>query len=153
MRRIFIIIVALALSIALSAQEPNAHADANPDAQSEIKALESRLAELTVRANWDEYAKYLGTDYLHTRDNGHVENRDEALASLRDVKRQIIVMEMEPDLAIRIYRDTAVSSAEFTVRVRENGQVKSRRSRETDVFVKRDGQWFLVAGQETTVGK
>ena len=73
---------------------------------------------------------------------------------VRDVKRKIIVMEMEPaDLAIRIYGDTAVSNAEFTITVRDSGQVKSRRTRLTDVFVKRDGQWCLVAGQETPIAK
>jgi hypothetical protein len=45
-------------------------------------------------------------------------------------------MEMEPDLVIHIYGDTAVCSAEFTLRVRENGQVNSRRSRPGDIFVK-----------------
>jgi ketosteroid isomerase-like protein len=83
-----------------------------------------------------------------------VEGKDEALASLRDVKRKVIVMEMEPaDLVIRIFGDTAVANAEFTIRVRDSGQVKSRRTRLTDVFVKRDGQWCLVAGQETPIGK
>jgi uncharacterized protein YchJ len=63
-------------------------------------------------------------------------------------------MEMEPaDVVTRIYGDTAVTNAEFTIRVRDNGQVKSRRSRQTDVFVKRDGQWYLVAGQGTTIGR
>jgi len=143
----------LALSIFLTAQQPDVHADANPVAESEIKGLEAKLAELVVHGKWDEYSKHLGSDYLHTRDNGRVESKDEALASLRDIKRQIIVMETEPDLTIRIYGDTAVSNAEFTIRVRDNGQVKSRRSRQTDVFVKRDGQWYLVAGQDTTIGK
>src|SRR5882762_11803567 len=115
MRNIFIITALLALSLALSAQQPSAHADANPVAEGEIKALVLKLAELIVHGGWDEYAKYLTSDYLHTRDNGHVESKDEALASLRDVKRKIIVMEIEPsDLEIRIYGDTAVSNAEFT---------------------------------------
>jgi hypothetical protein len=154
MRNVFIITVLLALSLALSAQQPGAHADANPTAEGEIKALELRLAGLIVRADWDEYEKHLASDYLHTRDNGHVESKDEALASLRDIKRKIIVMEMEPaDLAIRIYGDTAVSNAEFTTSVRESGQVKTRRTRQTDVFVKRDGQWYLIAEQGTMIGK
>ncbi len=154
MRSVFIITVLLALSIALTAQQPGAHADANPVAEGEIKTLEFRLAGLIVRADWDEYAKHLASDYLHTRDNGRVESTDEALASLRDVKRKIIVMEMEPaDLAIRIYGDTAVSNAEFTTSVRESGQVKTRRTRQTEVFVKRDGQWYLIAGQDTMIGK
>jgi hypothetical protein len=154
MRNAATVALLLAFSIALIAQQPDVHADANPVAEGEIKALELRLAELIVHGDWDEYAKHLASDYLHTRDGGQVETRDEALASLRDVKRKIIVMEMEPaDLVTHIYGDTAVSNAEFTIRVRDNGQVKGRRSRQTDVFVKRDGQWYLVAGQGTTIGK
>jgi hypothetical protein len=154
MRNVLIITVLLALSLALSAQQPGTHADANLVAEGEIKALELRLAGLIVHGDWDEYEKHLASDYLHTRDSGHVESKDEALASLRDVKRKIIVMEMEPaDLAIRIYGDTAVSNAEFTTSVRESSQVKTRRTRQTDVFVKRDGQWYLIAGQGTVIGK
>jgi hypothetical protein len=154
MRNVFIITVLLALSLALSAQQAGMHADANPAAEGEIKALEMKLAELIVHGDWDEYEKHLASDYLHTRDSGHVESKDEALASLRDVKRKIIVMEMEPaDLAIRIYGETAVSNAEFTTSVRESGQVKTRRTRQTDVFVKRDGQWYLIAEQGTNIGK
>ena len=154
MRTVFTITVLLALTISLTAQQPGAHADANPAAEGEIKALELKLAELIVHGDWDEYENHLASDYLHTRDNGHVESKDEALASLRDVKRKIIVMEMEPaDLAIRIYGDTAVSNAEFTTSLRESGQVKTRRTRQTDVFVRRDGQWYLIAEQGTMIGK
>jgi len=154
MRIVFTITVLVALTISLSAQQPGAHADANPAAEGEIKALELKLAELIVHGDWDEYENHLASDYLHTRDNGHVESKDEALASLRDVKRKIIVMEMEAtDVAIRIYGDTAVSNAEFTTSVRESGQVKTRRTRQTDVFVKRDGQWYLIAEQGTMIGK
>jgi hypothetical protein len=154
MRKAFTITMLLAWSIALTAQQPSAHADANPITEGEIKTLEFKLAGLIVHGDWDEYEKHLASDYLHTRDSGHVESKDEALASLRDVKRKIIVMEMEPaDLAIRIYGDTAVANAEFTTSVRESGQVKTRRTRQTDVFVKRDSQWYLIAGQGTTIGK
>jgi hypothetical protein len=154
MRNVFIITTLLAFSVALTAQQPGAHADANPVAEGEIKSLEMKLAELIVHGDWDEYEKHLASDYLHTRDNGHVESKDEALASLRDIKRKIIVMEMEPaDLAIRIYGDTAVSNAEFTTSVRESGQIKTRRTRQTDVFVKRDGHWYLIAEQGTVIGK
>jgi uncharacterized protein (TIGR02246 family) len=149
-----IITLLLALSAFLSAQQPDAHTDANPAAESEIKALELKLAGLITRGDWDEYAKCLAPDYLHTGYNGQVESKDGALASLRDVKRKIIVMEMEPaDLVIHIYGDTAVANAEFAIALRDSEQVKSRRTRLTHVFVKRDGQWCLVAGQETPIGK
>jgi ketosteroid isomerase-like protein len=148
------VILVLALSIAAGAQASDLRADANPAVEAEIKALELKLTALIVSADWEEYAKHLASDYLHTRENGQVESKDETIASLRDVKRKVIVMEMEPSsLAIRSYGDAAISSAEFTIRVRESGQVKSRRTRHTDVFVKRDGQWWLVAEQATLIGK
>jgi ketosteroid isomerase-like protein len=154
MRKTFVITFLLAASTFLAAQQPGVHADANPAAADEIKALEVKLADLIVRGDWDEYAKHVASDYLHTRDNGHVEGKNEVMASLRDGKGRVIVMEMEPsDAIIRIYGDTAISNAEFTTRVRESGQVKSRRIRLTDVFVKRDGQWWLIAGQDTMIGK
>jgi ketosteroid isomerase-like protein len=152
--RVFAVAVLLAFSVSLSAQQPGAHADANPTAENEIKALELKLADEIVRSDWDKYAKHLGSDYLHTRENGQVENKEQALASLGDIRRKTIVMELEPeDLVIHIYGDTAVSSAKFAVTVREAGQVKNRFARLTYVFVKREGQWFLVAEQGTTIGK
>ncbi len=155
MRYVLIFIFAfLVATSCLAAQEPAVRADANPSADSEIKALELKLSDLVVRGEWDEYAKHLAPDYLHTRDNGQVEGKDEALASLRDVKRKIIFVEAEPaDFTIHNYGDTAVSNAQLTVTVRDSGQVKTRVSRQTQVFVKRDGLWLLVAGQDTTIGK
>lgn len=155
MRTISLIIFVLAMSISslLSAQQVPAHADGIA-ASEEIKALEMKLADLIVRADWDAYAAHLASDYVHTRDNGHVEGKEQVMASLSDINRKVIVMEMEPsDAIIHIYGDTAVANAEFTTRVRDSGQVKSRRVRLTDVFVKRNSEWSLIAEQETLIGK
>jgi len=153
MRTLLIITLILAFSLCVAAQPAPVHADANSAAESEIKALQSELAALIAKGDWDEYAKHLASDYFYA-ENGHVETWEEALASLRDVKRKIIVMEMEPDdLAIRIYGDTAIASAKFDETVREAGQVKSRSTRVTDVFIRRDGQWYLAAGHASTLGK
>src|SRR2546429_4085744 len=95
MRKIFTITVLLAVSITLRAQQPGAYADVNPVAEGEIKALELRLAGVIVRGGWGEYEKHLSSDYLPTPAKRHVENKDEALARLRDVQRKIIVLEMK----------------------------------------------------------
>jgi ketosteroid isomerase-like protein len=149
-----IILATFGAAIETQAPAPDVHADANPAAVSEIKALELKRADLIVRADWDAYAKYLASDYSYTRENGQVENKDAVMASLRDVGRKIIVMEMEPsNFEARIYGDTAIASAEFITFARENGQVKNRRTRLTDVLIKRDLQWSIVAGHSTTIGK
>lgn len=154
MTKMFVILFLFVLSFRLCAQQPDVRAGENAPSEAEVKALEAKLASLIVKAEWDEYAKNLASDYIHTRENGVVENKSEALASLRDGKRKIIVMEMEPaDSKVLVYGDTALANAEFTVTVRDGGQVRSRRTRLTDVYVKRDGIWFLISGQDTTIGK
>src|SRR5260370_1166127 len=118
MGNVFTITVLLALSLALTAQQPGMHADANPVAEGEIKALELKLAGLIVRGEWDEYARHLASDYLHTRDNGYVEGKDEAMASLRDGKRKLIAMEIEPGEESREVMIRRYGGSEVLVKVK-----------------------------------
>ncbi len=149
MRHAFAITLLVVTSTGALAQPAVVHADANPAAEAEIRVLDSKLAEWIVRGQWDEYSQHLAADYLNTSYNGHVENKEEALAALRDEHRKIIVMEPEPeDQVVRVYADTAVFNSEFTVAVRESGQLKSRRIRLIHVFVRREGQWYLIVGNQ-----
>ncbi len=153
MRTALCIALLLALSIAASPQQ-TVRADTNPEAAAEIKSLESKMAQWIVHGDWDEYARHLASEYLHTAYTGQVESKEEAMTALRDERRRIIVMEVEPsDQLVRTYEDTAISNAEFTISVRESGQLKTRRLRITDVFIRREGQWYLVAEQATSKGK
>lgn len=148
------IILLLTLCVTAAAQPGAARADTNPAAEAEIRALELKLAEWIVHGQWEEYGQHLAVDYLHTAYDGHVQGKEEALAALRDEHRKIVVMELEPaDQRVRVYGDTALSNAELAISVRESGQLKSRRVRLTDVFIRRDGQWYLVAEQSTPIGK
>jgi ketosteroid isomerase-like protein len=148
-------LVATLLLLATSemAQSAGPLPDSNSAASAEVKAFVAQMAEMIVKADWDGYAQRLAPDYLRTNYDGRVQNKNEALASLRDPQRKIIVMEMEPDQRVRVYGDTAVSSTGFTISVRDSGQVKTRIIRMTDVLVKRDGQWYLVGEQATAGGK
>lgn len=153
MRSALSIALLLALSVVASSQQ-TVRADTNPEADAEIKSLESKMAQWIVHGDWDEYARHLAANYLHTGYSGQVEGKEQAMTALRDEHRRIIVMEMEPsDQLVHIYGDTAVSNAEFTISVRESGQLKTRRLRMTDVFIRREGQWYLVAEQATSIGK
>ncbi len=154
MRNMLLIAVLFALCGVAAAQPSAVRAETNPAAEAEIKSLELKMADWIVHGAWDEYGRRLASDYVHTGYNGHVEGKEEALAALRDERRKIIVMEMEPSTQIvRVYGDTAISNAEFTISVRESGQLKMRLMRLTDVFVRREGRWYLAAEQQTNVGK
>ena len=143
----------LLCNLAAVGQAAGPRADSNPAAEAEVKALISKMAEMVVKGDWDGYAQRLAPDYLRTDYSGQVENKDEALAHLRDPQRKIIIMEMEPDRRIYIYGDSAISNAEFTISVRESGHVKTHRVRMTDVLAKHDGEWYAVAEQASAIGK
>ena len=146
-------VAVLLFSTLAIAQSAAPHADSNSAAETEVKAFVAKMAEMIVKADWDGYAQRLAPDYLRTNYDGRLANKDEALAVLRDPQRKIIVMEMEPDQRAHLYGDTAVSNTEFTISVRESGQVKTRLIRMTDVLVKHEGQWYLVAEHATAIGK
>lgn len=141
----------LGCSLAMAQSAPRA--DSNSAAEAEVKSFVSQMAEMIVKADWDGYTQRLTPDYLRTDYDGRWMNKDEAIARLRDPQRKIIVMEAESGQRVRIYGDTAISSTGFTISVRDSGQVRTRIIRLTDVLIKRDGQWFLVAEQATAVGK
>jgi ketosteroid isomerase-like protein len=144
---------AVAQTPAQNADSPRGaiHADPAAAADSEVKTLEAELAKLTVAGDRDGYAKHLAADYVYVREDGMLETRDDVLAEFSDAKRKIIFM--EPDAAkmvIHVYGDTAIASAEFSLTARESGQVRQHMRRLTHVFVKRGGEWVLIAGQATT---
>ena len=116
--------------------------------EEQIEALEKKLAGLIVSANWTEYAKHVGSDFTHIDSNGNLETREEWLKNYKNGPRKVVVMEPE-NLMVRTYGDTAILQGERTASVREAGRVSSNKVRFTEVFVERDGEWYMAAEQET----
>lgn len=146
------IAVMLCSTVAL-AQSSAPQADSNPAAEAEIKSLVSKMTEMIIKADWDAYAQHLAPDYIGTSFTGHAESKDEALARLRDPQHKIIVMDMDPGQRVRLYGDTAISCSEFTISLRESGRLNTHRVFLTDTWLKRDGQWLVVAEQAALIGK
>jgi hypothetical protein len=116
-------------------------ADRNDAAEAEVKALELHLAKLLVAHNFDEYEKYLSTDYSRISPNGTVESREEVMKSFRASPPDGA---MEPtELEVKLYGDTAILTGKLAVTTA--GAVRHGRFRK--VFIHRGGQWFLASLQ------
>src|SRR5215472_4927289 len=63
------LVVVLLGSIAVFAQE-GLRADANSAAEEEVRKLETELAQMIVKGEWDRYAACLMDDFERTRGNG-----------------------------------------------------------------------------------
>ena len=147
-----VLATATAMGQAAPAQPTPTHSVVNAQTEEEIKALETKLANLIVHDAWDEYEKLLAPDYAGVTYDGKLENKEATMASLRSGRRKIVVMEPE-DLRVRTYGETAVLQGLLTVWARESGRVSTKVERFTEVFVKQDGQWLLAAAQETAAAK
>ena len=117
-------------------------ADRNQAAEAEIKALEVHLAKLLDARRFDEYEKYLSTDYSRISPTGEIESRGQVMKNFRTSAPGEA---MEPSrLEVRVYGDTGILTGDLAARTTA-GVVRHFRFRK--VFIRRGGQWFLVSLQ------
>ncbi|MDQ3258500.1 MAG: nuclear transport factor 2 family protein, partial [Acidobacteriota bacterium] len=82
---------------------------------------------------------------------GAIHTKAEEIADMRSSKATLDSLELS-DMNVRVEGNTAVVTGVNHVKGRdEKGQVFERRTRFTDVFVKRDGRWQVLATQGTAV--
>jgi ketosteroid isomerase-like protein len=75
----------------------------------------------------------------------------EELASMKTDKAVLDSLELS-DLNVRVEGNTAIVTGVNHVKGRDDkGQSMDRRTRFTDVFVKRDGRWQVLATQGTAI--
>ncbi len=127
-------------------------ADVNSPDETEVKKLELDLAQMVIQGNWDQYAARLMDDYSASDRNGATQDKAASLAVFRNGKEKILDLAPE-ELNIRVYGDTAIVTGHFTMVQRRNGRVDTFFARETHVYLKRGGKWFLAASQATSVAK
>ena len=147
----WVVVAVVVGCMAVYAQE-GLRADGNSAAEGEIQKLETDLAQMVVKGQWDQYAACLMDDFERTRGNGTTENKAATIEHLRSEADKVLDLAPE-DLKIRVYGDTAIVSGHFTLVARHNGRVDTFFTRETQVFLKRGGRWMLAAEQATSVGK
>lgn len=82
---------------------------------------------------------------------GALHSKAEEIASMKTDKTVLDSLELS-DLNVRVEGDTAVVTGVNRVRGRDDkGQSFDRKTRFTDVFVKRDGRWQVLATQGTVI--
>jgi ketosteroid isomerase-like protein len=148
--RVCAVILLTILSLLAQAQQPALKAD--NAASASVEKLELDLAKLLIAGKWDEYLGYLSEDFVGTAANGKIEHKAQAWEEFHSGNNKMLDMIPE-ELQVTAYGDTAVVTGHVSILGRQNGKVITTFSRVTDVFVQRQGRWFLVASQATAVAK
>jgi hypothetical protein len=127
-----------------------AFAQAAPSAvTSELEQFEQRLASTYKAGDCAGWAAMLAPEWSVIHLAGHVITKAQALQLCNAPRPAIDTMAID-DVSVRAYGDAAVVTGRTTA-VTAGANAQSITLRFTDVFVRRDGRWQVVASQATRV--
>ena len=147
-------VAAAALAVLTAAASISA-ADSSADdkTKAELVQLERDIGAANVRRDAAFFERVEADEFVFTDSGGGLTTKAENVASVRkpanpDVK--LLAYDVD-DVQVRLYGDAAVVTGRVTTRQLVKGEERAGRSRFTDVFVRRDGRWQIVAGHSSRI--
>ncbi|MCA1817037.1 MAG: nuclear transport factor 2 family protein [Acidobacteria bacterium] len=148
------LVVLLSLACGLSAPAP-AQGGKKPGkderTKQELMQLERDIGRANVERDAAFFERVEADEFLFTDSGGGLTTKREDVESVKapanpDVK--LLAYDVD-DMKVMLYGKTAVVAGRATTRGLVRGQESTAQSRFTDVFVRRDGRWQLVAGHSS----
>ncbi len=139
-----IFLVSLLASAAALAQT-KAEGNKQGSVEQALIKIEHELSDALIKGDASPGEHYLADTYIFTGPDGVVMGKAQSVADLKtgDLKFQSTKLD---DMKVTVYGDTAVVTYGSTDKGTYKGNDISGKYRWTDVFVKRNGRWQLVAG-------
>ncbi len=133
------------LTLVLALQVTNAPADV----VRELEHIEQRLGSTYQKGDCDGWASMLAPEWSVTHVNGQVITRDQGIETCKAPRPPIQDFTID-DVSVRAYGDAAVVTGRTRASTAANPP-QSITLRFTDVFIRRDGRWLVVASQATQI--
>jgi ketosteroid isomerase-like protein len=122
--------------LAASAQE-------SPEAAT-IRAMETKWADSYRKRQVDVLSSLMSDDYVITMEDGSVYGKVGFISYTAQPSERVDVVEFS-DLKIRMHGDAAVVTGSYHEQGESKGKPYDYRDRMTDLWMKMDGKWKLVA--------
>jgi len=120
------------------------------DAETELAGIEKQRFAAMLAADVAALDRLLSPDLTYTHSSARVETKQEYIEAIKTGASKYKVIEPE-DIRVRVYGSTAVLTGFCRFEVTSGGQELKLRVRFTDVYVKNDGAWRMVAWQSTRI--
>jgi ketosteroid isomerase-like protein len=114
--------------------------------------IEQELDDAVVKGDTSPSEKYLADNSTFTDPGGMVMDKARNIDDFKSGNLKIGSSKLE-DMKVQVYGNTAVVTYGTTDKGTYKGKDISGNYRWTDVFVKRNGRWQIVAGQGTRVAQ
>ena len=149
MKKIFVLgLFVVAASTFAFTQANSGGAGQNTKVEQEIRRLEREWFDSYVGGDRAAFDRIVADDVVITYGNGSVGNKSQAIAEIK-VPADSSYSLTGDDIQVRVYGDTAVVTGRVTEKGTFNGRNLNSQSRYTDVWVRRNGRWQVVAAQNT----
>ena len=118
----------------------------------ELRALEMQITDLYKQRKIEPIARLLDDDFVITFEDGNVYSKTgyisyNAAASLRILEAETL------DVKVHLHGNTAVLTGIYHEQGEEKGKPYDYRDRFTDVWMKKDGKWRIIASHYATPSK
>jgi ketosteroid isomerase-like protein len=143
-------VIAISLCV-VSAAKDKAGKQSGGTEQS-VLAIEKEMLDALLKGDASANERYLAETYVFTGPDGMTENKAQSVADLKsgDLKFQSASLD---DAKVNVYGDTAIVTFGSTDKATYKGKDISGKTRWTDVFVKRNGKWQIVASHGSRVAE
>ncbi|MEP7075870.1 MAG: nuclear transport factor 2 family protein [Acidobacteriota bacterium] len=150
--RVFFALVSLSVLWTVSAAAQSGISKKDGKIAAELTQLEKDIGQANVRRDKTFFERIDADEFIFTDSGGGLTTRAEDVASLDKPAREFKLVSYEvDDVQVRVYGKTAVVTGRATTVSKGKEREVTNRSRFTDVFVRRGGQWQIVAGHSSRI--
>jgi len=147
MKQIFAIgTVVLAIAFSAAAQT-----SADKQVEAELLRIQREMIDTSLRGDKSAFERYTADTYLETDFNGAVTTRARILDNFLTPPSSMKPTFEIQDVQVHVYGDTAVMSSRGNYRAEANGQKITNSFRTTDIWLRRDGRWQLIASHDSQI--
>ncbi len=151
-RTLALAILILAMPLIVFSQTPDPGKNESSSVEQEILRLDAALFDALWRADVKDRERIAADDLIYTTYYGSALNKAEWLAHVTKPAPQNS-KQIRDDLRVRLVGDTAIVNGRLMVKIVNPHSEGRGQHRYTNVYVKQQGRWKLIAAQVTGVAK
>ena len=140
--------LSLVLSVAVLVEAQQPKADSNASISQTLQAIEQAWINAEKNHDAAAFEKLVADDWIAISPDGKSQTKAERAT---EIKTTNVTSATLGDMKVRVFGDTAVVTGTDDESTMKDGKESSGHYVWTDVFVKRNGKWLVVASQTAQI--